>query len=72
MPSTPWVYNGSYVHNSKFKAKLTGSMITIFPDPGAIANYPGKDRHDDELWVPATNLPAEQSEVTVTLKPWKK
>ena len=72
MPDTPWVYNGSYVHNKKFKAKLTGSMITIFPDPGAIANYPGDDRNDDQLWHPAPNLPKERSEVSVTLKPWKK
>lgn len=72
MPATPWVYNGSYVHRNKFKAKLTGSMITILPDPGAIANYPGKNRADDTLWVPAPNLPTERSEVTVTLKPWKK
>lgn len=72
MPDTPWVYNGSYVHNKKFKAKLTGSMFTIFPDLGAIANYPGDDREDDQLWTPAPNLPAERSDVTVTLKPWGK
>ncbi|BDS08615.1 hypothetical protein NT6N_36550 [Oceaniferula spumae] len=72
MPDTPWVYNGSYIHNQKFKAKLTGSMLTIFPDPGSIANYPGDDRDDDTLWLPAPNIPAEGSAVTVTLKPWKK
>lgn len=71
MPATPWVYNGSYVHNNKFKAKLTGSIFTILPDPGAMANYPGENRHDDTLWIPAANLPAEGTTVTVTLKPWK-
>jgi len=71
MPATPWVYNGSYVHNSKFKAKLTGSIFSILPDPGAIANYPGANRDDDTLWAPAANLPAERSELTVTIKPWK-
>lgn len=70
MPATPWVYNGSYVHNNRFKAKLTGSMLTVFPDIGAIANYPGKDREDDTIWIPAANLPRSGSEVTVTLKPW--
>lgn len=70
MPATPWVYNGSYVHNSKFKAKLTGSMFSIFPDSGAVANYPGDDRDDDTIWVPAANLPREGSAVKVTLKPW--
>ncbi len=71
MPNTPWVYNGSYVHGGKFKAKLTGSIIAILPDAGAIANYPGNDRHDDTLWTPAVNLPVERSELTVTIKPWK-
>ncbi len=71
MPATPWIYNGSYVHNKKFKAKLTGSIITIIPDPGALANYPGENRDNDELWTPIPNLPTERSDVTITLKPWK-
>lgn len=71
MPNTPWVYNGSYIHNKKFKAKLTGSIFTIFPNEGAIANYPGKDREDDTIWFPAPRIPAEGTALTVTLKPWK-
>ncbi|MCP5535946.1 MAG: hypothetical protein H7A51_06885 [Akkermansiaceae bacterium] len=70
MPHTPWVYNGSYVHHQKFKAKLTGNIFTIFPDEGSIANYPGKDRDDDTLWFPAPRIPAEGTALTVTLKPW--
>lgn len=71
MPRTPWVYNGSYIHQKKFKAKLTGNIFTIFPDIGSIANYPGKDREDDTIWFPAPRIPREGTALTVTLKPWK-
>jgi len=71
MPNTPWVYNGSYIHNKKFKAKVTGSIFTIFPDEGSIANYPGEDREDDTIWFPAPRIPREGTALTVTLKPWK-
>lgn len=70
MPLTPWVYNGSYVHKNKFKAKLTGNIVAIFPNESALANYPGNDREDDTLWIPAQRLPAEGTSVTVTIKPW--
>ncbi len=71
MPDTPWVYNGSYIHKHKFKAKLTGSIFTICPNLGAIANYPGEDRDDDTLWSPASGTPKQGTPVTITLKPWK-
>lgn len=70
MPNTPWVYNGSYVHRNQFKAKLNGNIIAIFTNESAIANYPGADRMDDTLWVPAKATPREGTQVTVTLKPW--
>ena len=70
MPETPWVYNGSYIHEKKFHAKLTGNILTIFPDMGSIANYPGQERWDDTLWLPAPNIPQEGTPVTLTLKPW--
>jgi len=70
MPDTPWVYNGSYIHQNRFKAKLTGNMLSIFSDVGAIANYSGDDRTDDTIWVPAAKVPREGTKVTVTIKPW--
>ncbi|NWK57155.1 hypothetical protein HW115_16150 [Verrucomicrobiaceae bacterium N1E253] len=70
MPATPWVYNGSYVWEGKFKAKLNGNILAIFPNESALANYPGADREDDTLWLPAERLPREGSKVTVILKPW--
>ena len=71
MPNTPWVYNGSYIHNKKFKAQITGNIFTIYPDEGSIANYPGKDRDDDTIWFPAPRIPREGTALTITLKPWK-
>lgn len=71
MPHTPWVYNGSFIFEHQFNAKLTGSILTIFPNQGAIANYPGKDRWDDTLWIPAMGIPEEGTPVTVCLKPWE-
>lgn len=70
MPETPWVYNGSYIYEKKFHAKLTGNILAIFPNMGSIANYPGQDRWDDTLWFPAPNIPDEGTPVTLTLRPW--
>jgi len=70
MPKTPWVYNGSYILRNKFKAKLSGSIFAIFPNEGSIANYPGKDRYDDTLWLAGNKLPPLGTKVTVTISPW--
>lgn len=70
MATTPWVYNGSYVHNNKFAAQRSGCIFAIYPNQGAIANYPGPDRDDDTLWLPAIGIPLEGSNVKVTLRPW--
>ena len=68
MPDTPWVYNGSYIHNKAFKAKLNGNFFAIFPNESAIANFPGAkdvDRYDDTLWISAPNLPREGTKITI-------
>ena len=73
MPNIPWVYNGSYIHNNKFIAKLNGNFFAILPNESALATFfgaPGVDRYDDTLWVSTPNLPNEATEITVTLKPW--
>lgn len=70
MSPTAWVYNGSYVYDKKFNAKLTGSIVAIFSDIGAIANYSGDDRNDDTLWSPSRDTPPEGTAVKVILKPW--
>ncbi|MGB1873538.1 MAG: YdjY domain-containing protein [Akkermansiaceae bacterium] len=70
MNPTAWVYNGSFVYDKKFNAKLTGSILAIFSDIGAIANYSGDDRNDDTLWSPSRNVPPAGTPVKVILKPW--
>ncbi len=70
MSPTAWVYNGSYIYDKKFSAKLTGSIVAIFSDIGAIANYSGDDRNDDTLWSPSKDTPPSGTAVKVILKPW--
>jgi hypothetical protein len=71
MHPVPWIYNGSYIYEKRFNAKLTGSIIAIYPDIGAIANYSGDDREDDTLWTPSPETPEEGTPVKVVLKPWR-
>lgn len=71
MPNTAWVYNGSYVHKGKFKAKLNGNILSLQPDFSAIANYGGEDREKEHIWMPAPKIPREGTKVTVSLRPWK-
>lgn len=70
MSPTAWVYNGSFVYDKKFNAQLTGSILAIFSDIGAIANYSGEDRNDDTLWSPSRDTPPAGTAVKVILKPW--
>ncbi|MGB2402809.1 MAG: YdjY domain-containing protein [Akkermansiaceae bacterium] len=70
MIPVPWIYNGSFIHKKAFNAKLTGSIIAIYPNSGAIANYSGDDRSDDSLWAPSKNTPEQGTSVKVILKPW--
>ncbi|MDG1358096.1 MAG: YdjY domain-containing protein [Akkermansiaceae bacterium] len=70
MKHTPWIYNGSFIHEKSFNAKLTGSIVAIYNNIGAIANYSGDDRNDDSLWSPSKNTPDEGTPIKVTLQPW--
>lgn len=71
MPHEAWVYHGSYIHEQKFKAKLTGNFIAIFTDYGSLANYPGEGREDDTLWFPHPKTAKQGTQVTITIKPWE-
>ena len=70
MEYAPWIYNGSFIHEKSFNAKLTGSIVAIYANIGAIANYSGDDRNDDSLWSPSKNTPSEGTSVTLTIQPW--
>lgn len=69
MPVAPWVYGGSYMHNGHYRPDINGDIIAILTDRTAIANYSGKTRHDDTLWVPNKKiLPAIGTPIILTLK----
>lgn len=71
MPHTPWLYNGSITRNQQFMAELNGNILSIILEPSSLANYAGEDRHESNLWLPATRTPKAGTPVTVILKPWQ-
>jgi len=67
-----WLNTGSYMHDGKYKADVAGDLIAIFTAQPAMINYPGKDRDNDDIWVPnKKRLPELNAVVTVILKPHK-
>lgn len=71
MPAGPWVYGGSVVYEGRFIAGETGDLIAIQTNQVAVFNYPGSDRENDDVWMPATKrVPAEGTQVTVEVRPW--
>ena len=65
-----WSYGGSFVHHGKFVAEMNNDLIAIFTDRGAVANYAGKGREDDTLWLPVTEkMPVQGTKVTITITP---
>lgn len=72
MPSGPWVYGGSQVHEGKFAAELTGDVAAIFITNSALINYPGDDNRDDTVWlVYPKRVPEFGTNVTVIIAPHK-
>jgi len=70
MLTGPWLYTGSYIHEGKYKAELDGDIIAIYNAQPAMINYPGKDRYNDDVWVPNKELlPNLDTHVTIILKP---
>ena len=71
MPLTPWIYNGSTISKKQFMAELNGNIFSVITESSSLANYAGEDRHDDDLWFPASGTPKSGTAVTVIIKPWK-
>ncbi len=70
MPPGPWLYTGSYLHEGRYKADIAGDIIAILTSQPAMINYLGKDRENDEVWLPhKKRLPEIESVVTITIKP---
>ena len=73
MPPGPWLYTGSLITNAGFRAAATGDIIAVFSNPAAMVNYPGEARTNDEVWsVKQGKLPAKDSPVRITIKPFSK
>ena len=73
MPPGPWLYTGSLITNTGFRAEATGDIIAVFSNPAAMVNYPGEARTNDEVWsVSQGKLPSKDSPVRITIKPFSK
>jgi len=65
----PYIYGGSYLRQGKFQADLTGDIVAIFTDRGAVANFSNKGNDDDTIWFANTErLPDADTKLTITLK----
>ena len=71
MPPGPWLYTGSLITQTGFRAEATGDIIAVFSNPSAMVNYPGEARTNDEVWsVSEGKLPPKDSPVRITIKPF--
>lgn len=73
MPPGPWLYTGSLMTQAGFRAEGSGDIIAVFSNPAAMVNFPGEARTSDEVWsVQPSALPAKESPVRITIKPFSK
>lgn len=70
MEPGPWLSTGSYLHEGRFKAEVGGLIFAIFTNQQAIVNFPGKDRHLGDVWIPNKNVvPDVGTVVQIIIKP---
>jgi len=68
-PHSPFIYNGSYIFNQSFKADENGDIIALFTDKSSVANFSGKGRDDDSIWIPNKKIiPEIATKVTLTIR----
>jgi hypothetical protein len=73
MPPGPWLYTGSLITETGFRAEATGDIIAVFSNPSAMVNYPGEARTNDEVWsVSQGKLLAAGTPVRITIKSFSK
>lgn len=74
MPSGPWVYGGSAVHDGRYVAEVTGDIVAILTTQAAIFNYPGDNNRvgeDYASWYALTKMiPDVGTAVTAEIRPW--
>ncbi len=70
MEEGPWLSTGSYLHEGLFKAEVDGMIFAIYSAEQAIVNFPGKDRHLGDVWIPnKKTVPALGTAVQIIIKP---
>ena len=70
MEPSPWIYQGSYIHENTFKAETSGDIAAVFITRSSLLNFAGKDNEFDEPWIPnRKTIPPVTTPVTVTLAP---
>ena len=68
--AAPWVYGGSCLHHGVFQAQAMGDIAAVYTNRTALFNFPGKDRSNDEVWIPTPEkTPPVGTPVTVTILP---
>lgn len=72
VPRTRWVYTGSVVDsNGSFLSQLEGSILAVYRDTISMINSPLDGNDNDEIWLPAPNLPPVGTKVQVTFFPYR-
>ena len=67
----PWVYGGSYIHDSVFQAEAAGDIVALFTNNASLFNWSGRDGQLDDVWLPTTKrLPAVGTKFSVIIKPF--
>lgn len=70
MPSSPWIYGGSFHYQGKFAAETSGDLFAIFLSNAALVNFSGKDNDLDDVWLPnSTRVPPEGASVKLVIQP---
>jgi hypothetical protein len=65
-----WVYTGSVIHDGRFAAQVSGSIVALYHDPGALVDNLAPGAESDEIWF-AAGAPAVGTPVTVYFR-WVK
>lgn len=73
MPPGPWLFTGSLVTKAGFLAEANGDIAAVFANQAAVVNYPGNGCNNDEVWfVDDGKLPAKDTPVRITIRPFSK
>lgn len=68
-PPARWIYTGSLVHNGRFAAQISGSIVAIYHDPVAMIDNASAGGESDKIWfVNEGTAPPVGTPVMVTFR----